>query len=183
EEARRLSRLVDDLFELARAEEGSLSLRPRPMPLHETVVGVIDRVSSRAAEKNIELRHETPPDTAVYADPERVAQILINLLDNAIRHAPKGGQIRIAATAEPAATVSGDALHGSTLSAVPHGQVRISVEDSGPGFPTEGEGDLSMLFDRFYRGEKSRNSHLGGAGLGLPIVKSLVTASGGSVWA
>lgn len=161
DESRRLGRLVDDLFVLAQAEEGRLSLRLTDINMGEAVGKVQERLRPVADEKGIEVAAAVDQGLRAIADPDRLEQILLNLLDNAIRHTPAGGKVRVsAARANPATVV-------------------VLVDDSGPGL----EGDPSHVWERFYRGDRSRNRDLGGAGLGLAIVQSLVEAHGGQVWA
>lgn len=164
EESRRLGRLVNDLFELARAEEGSLSLQLEEIDVSSVVSAAVSRILHGAKEKEIEITQEVVHDLRAFADGDRVEQVLLNLLDNAIRHTPEGGRVH---------------LEGQT----DDDRVVISVEDSGPGLGVDGDGQYDLVFERFYRREKSRNRHSGGAGLGLAIVKSLVEAMGGRVWA
>lgn len=167
EESRRLSRLVDDLFELARAEEGHLSLRPERFDLNEVIERTVDRMSVKAKKKEIRLRSSTREYMLVHADPSRVEQIMINLLDNALRHTPRDGEITI--SAEP------------KIDPVGHRHISVRVEDSGAGFDLAPGESFQTVFERFYRGEKSRNRDHGGSGMGLAIVKAIVEAGGGNV--
>ena len=97
----------------------------------------------------------------VNVDADRIAQVLDNLVSNALRYTPAGGRI----------ILSGQRVNGN---------VQLRVQDTGPGIPSQ---DLSHLFDRFYRADKSRQRHAGGAGLGLAIAKSIVQNHGGRIWA
>jgi two-component system sensor histidine kinase BaeS len=99
------------------------------------------------------------PDVNV--DPDRMAQVLDNLLGNAFRYTPAGGEIRLSASSGPSG-------------------VRLAVQDSGPGIPAV---ELPYVFERFYRGDKSRQRHEGGSGLGLAIARSIVEAHDGRIWA
>ncbi len=162
QEALLLKRLISDLRTLSLADAGQLTLHRRPVNLRELAAQVVERLQLRIEEKNIELRVNIPESiSAVSADPERLAQVLSNLIDNALRYTPDGTRIVIAARATA-------------------GEVEVSVSDDGPGIPLE---ELPNLFRRFWRAEKSRNRATGGSGLGLAIVKQLVEAHGGRVWA
>ncbi|HEX4945686.1 MAG TPA: ATP-binding protein [Blastocatellia bacterium] len=162
EEAMLLKRLIDDLQELALAEAGQLRLELVPMQVRDVVQQVVAAYASQAAEKTIALNATVPTDLpAIYADPERVGQILRNLLANALAHTPPAGRIEI----------------GARLVA---DQVEIRVANTGAGIAPE---HLPNLFERFYRADSSRTRATGGAGLGLAIVKQLVEAQGGRAWA
>ena len=160
DEARLLSRLVDDLRELAQAEAGQLNLNLRPIDVAGVVQGTIDAFSATADEQQIALSASLPPELPpVQADPERVAQVLRNLLSNALRHASPGGAICVSASSLP-------------------GQVEVSVSDTGEGIAAE---DLPHVFDRFWRSDKSRARETGGSGLGLAIARRLIEAQGGQI--
>jgi len=160
EETMLLNRLVADLQELAQAEAGQIKLVRRPTPLAGIVEQAIAMLRPRADAKGLTLSTDVAPELPlVDVDPERVGQVLRNLLNNAVAHTPYGGNITVAAR-------SGDAA------------VAVSVRDTGMGIAAE---DLPYVFDRFYRADKSRARQTGGAGLGLAIVKQLVIASGGSI--
>ncbi|KAA3644068.1 MAG: HAMP domain-containing protein [Chloroflexi bacterium] len=157
-----LNRLISDLRTLSLADAGQLNLRKHPVNLAELIDQAIERLQLRVHEKGINLRTDISADLLpVQADPERLSQVLTNLVDNALRYTYDGTQVVIAA---------GNTTEG----------IQVSVTDDGPGIPEE---ELPNLFDRFWRAEKSRNRMTGGSGLGLAIVKQLVTAHGGSVWA
>lgn len=161
EESRRLSRLVDDLFDLAQAEEGRLRLEVERLDAGEAVATIVARMQSAAGQKGIELQADSPQAMWAVADPLRFEQIMVNFLDNALRHTPQGGRVLV---------------RGSQGA---DGWVTITVEDSGPGLSNE----ALRVWERFYRGDASRNRDLGGSGLGLAIVKSLVELHGGGVFA
>jgi signal transduction histidine kinase len=184
DEALLLNRLVDDLQDLALAEAGQLRLELRQVTLHEIVEQATGALRPALAAKQLDLQIVLPaglPD--VQADPERVGQVLRNLLNNAILHTPAGGSIMLcaagAAEDEGRRTNNeGKALQSFVL--CPSSFVTVRVSDSGPGIAPE---HLANVFDRFYRADRSRARATGGAGLGLAIVKQLVEAHGGRVWA
>jgi len=160
EETTLLSRLVADLQDLSLAEAGQLHLARQPISLEEVVGQAVQIVQPHLASKNLALRVHIPPDLPrVEADQERVAQILRNLLSNAILHTASQGEINITASVI------------ETL-------VKISVRDSGVGIAPE---HLPYLFERFYRADPSRARATGGTGLGLAIVKQVVEAHGGQI--
>jgi signal transduction histidine kinase len=160
EESSLLTRLVADLQELSMAEAGQLYLARLPLALDECALKAVQMLQFQAAEKGIALCLDVPRDLpAVEADPGRVAQILRNLLTNALLHTAPGGRV--------------------TLSAVEDDQtVTVSVRDTGCGIEAQ---HLPYVFERFYRADSSRTRTTGGSGLGLAIVKQIVQAHGGSV--
>jgi len=169
EEAMLLNRLVDDLQELALAEAGQLKLVRQPVALTEIVEKVVNVFQPQATARGITVRVNLPTDLpAVNADPERVGQVLRNLLNNAVTYTPPGGEIIVTARAV-----------GSDTSATLSTGVEVSVQDTGIGIAPE---HLPYIFERFYRADRSRARATGGAGLGLAIVKQLVEAHGGRVW-
>jgi signal transduction histidine kinase len=153
-----LVRLVEDLQELALAEAGRLRLE-----CVSTSVADAAQSALRTAGLDLDprLRLDVAAELAVAADPLRLRQALVNLLTNAARHTPAGGQIRLGASAAGA-------------------EVRIEVTDSGCGLSEE---QLARAFERFYRADAARRRETGGSGLGLAIVKALVEAQHGRVWA
>jgi len=161
QEAELLSRLIDDLQELALAEAGQLRLERQPIAVDEVVETALVSLRPRLTEKGIELEtHLTPGLPEVYADAERIGQVLRNLLNNAIAYTPEGGTVAVS-------------------SRQVDGWIEVSVADTGMGIAPE---DLPYVFERFYRADKSRARGTGGAGLGLAIVKQLVEAHSGRVW-
>jgi len=162
EEARRLGRLVDDLFDLAKADEGRLEVRLERLDLAAVARRIASRFAASAGEKGVDLRLDGEKAVEVVGDPHRLEQVLFNLCDNALRHTPAGGSIRIAWRAEER-----------------EGRALVEVEDSGPGF----QGDEERVWERFYRSDRGRSREDGGSGLGLAIVKALVEAHGGGVFA
>jgi len=156
--ARRLRRLVDDLLQLSDAETGRVALRLEPVVLRDTAAGVAAMFAAEASAKGLTIANRIAPGLEVRADRDRLAQILVNLLDNAVKHTPGGGRITLDATRRPA------------------GPVEVTVADTGIGIPST---DLPRITERFYRVDKARSRELGGTGLGLAIVKHLVQAHGG----
>ena len=160
EEAILLNRLVDDLQELSLAEAGQIRLERQPVALADIVDRAVEAVRPRAEAEGVTLQVDLPEDLLVDVDPQRIGQVLRNLLDNALTHTPSGGEITVAAHAE--------------------GQwVEVGVRDTGSGIAAE---DLPYVFERFYRADKSRSRATGGAGLGLAIARQLVEAHGGRIW-
>lgn len=160
QETLRLNRLISDLRILSLAEAGQLRLEKQPVDPGALVRQVGERLRLRAEEKHINLETDVANSLPqIQADPERLTQIITNLVDNALRYIPAGSRVTVAAG--PAS-----------------GGVELLVSDTGPGIPPE---DLPHLFDRFWRAEKSRNRATGGSGLGLAIVKQLVEAHGGQI--
>ncbi|MFZ5857202.1 MAG: ATP-binding protein [Chloroflexota bacterium] len=160
EEATRLEHLVDDLRTLSLADAGELTIQPQVIPPAQLLeeVAPLYRFQTRTKNLTLDLDTASPlPDLEV--DPGRMAQVLTNILDNALRHTPEGGTITLAA-------------HGTSNG------VALSVRDSGPGISPD---DLPRIFDRFYRADEARVRHEGGSGLGLAIAKSIVLAHGGQI--
>jgi signal transduction histidine kinase len=161
-EAERMRRLVDDLRRLSQAEAKQLDLHPVPVSPGEVVRAATERMVPLFDEKGVALASTAPDDLPqVFADGDRVVQVLTNLLGNALRHTPKGGRVSVDTV------VRGDS-------------VVFGVEDTGQGIAPE---HLPHVFERFYRAEKSRSRSeaRGGSGLGLAISKALVEAMGGSM--
>jgi two-component system, OmpR family, sensor histidine kinase BaeS len=161
EEADRLVRLSRSLDALAEGDAGT-----SPPDLVELDLAVAIRMALDLALPSIEraglrLVQEVPPTLPARADPDRLAQVLANLLSNAVRYTPRDGTVTVRAERQPA-------------------DVLVSVSNSGDGIPAE---DLDRVFERFYRVEKSRDRARGGAGIGLAIVKQLVESTGGQVGA
>ncbi len=162
DEAARLARLIDDLRTLSLADAGELSLARTPVEPGALLKRSAAAYQPAAQDAGIELAVEVAPGLpAVSVDAERMAQVLGNLLDNALLHVPRGGRILLAA--RPAADGA-----------------ELRVQDDGPGIPPE---DLELVFERLYRSDASRQRDAGGSGLGLAIAKSIVEAHGGSIQA
>ncbi|MGZ3598289.1 MAG: HAMP domain-containing sensor histidine kinase [Ktedonobacterales bacterium] len=159
-EAARLRRLVDQLRQVALFEGGAQALDRAPLDLSELAGETLDVLGGEIERKLITISNDLPADLpAVYADGDRVTEILLNLLDNALRHTPQGGAIEIAGTVEGR-------------------WVRVTIGNSGPGIAPE---NRERIFERFYRLDASRSAATGGSGLGLAIVRSLVEAHGGTI--
>lgn len=160
QDVRALSHLIDDLFEMAQMDAGGLRLDLHDNAISDLISDTIESFSALAQEQNISLKGRVDPDTdPVRMDAQRVGRVLFNLVSNALRHTPSGGQIEIHAYRE-------------------NDLCRVDVSDTGEGIQPE---DLPYLFDRFYRGEKSRNRSTGGAGLGLAIARGIVEAHDGTI--
>lgn len=160
-QTRHLSRLVNDLRDLALAESHTLPLERQPTDLSILVTETIQALAPLAEEKAITLTATTGSLPAVSVDPVRIRQVLFNLLTNALRHTPAGGAVTLVGT-------------------LATGGVRLTVSDTGEGLEAE---QLAAIFDRFYRGDQSRSRETGGTGLGLAIVRAICTAHGGAVTA
>jgi signal transduction histidine kinase len=160
EETYTLERLVDDLRTLTLAEARQLHFDLRPVDLGELAERAASLFDAEAQEKRVALAVKIEAGLeCVSADPQRLAQVIGNLLSNALRYAPEGGRIEL------------------LVRRVTDG-VELCVADDGPGVP---EADLPRIFDRFWRGDKARTRATGGAGLGLAIARQLVEAQGGAL--
>jgi signal transduction histidine kinase len=162
-EIERLQKLIDDLRLLSLADAGKLPVNPQPL----APLAILERASAphqhRAAQQGVSLTLQAPGGLQdVAADEARMMQVFDNLIINALRYTPQGGQITLAAQ-----TGGEDA-------------VVLSIQDTGSGIPAQ---DLDRVFERFYRSDPSRAAENGESGLGLAIVKALVEAQGGKVWA
>ncbi|MEY4004483.1 MAG: hypothetical protein RLZZ221_579 [Verrucomicrobiota bacterium] len=158
--ANRLTHLIDDLLLLARIDSGRVELNLSAVDLRAAAADALDDAALIARAREVSLVNEVPPSLRAEADPERLRQVLANLIDNAIKYGRPGGTV----------TLRGRDAGG--------GMVEISVRDDGPGIPPEA---LSRVFERFYRVDKARSREQGGTGLGLAIVKNVVQAHGGDV--
>ena len=184
DEALLLNRLVNDLQDLALAEAGQLRLDRRPVELAPLIEQAVGALGPALAEKDLRIATELPAALPeIYADAERIGQVLRNLLANAITHTPAGGSISIAAKCLDRGWTMED---GGFATMVPCSTlyrpsfILVSVADTGPGIAPE---QLGLVFERFFRADPSRARATGGAGLGLAIVRQLVEAHGGQVWA
>jgi signal transduction histidine kinase len=165
DQSRLLNRLVDDLRTLALADAGQLTLERVDSDLGVLAARVVETYRSQAEAVGVDLRVEAPGSGSLTAqvDPTRMEQVLSNLLSNALRHSPRGGEVVIRLRREP------------------KGQRGvIEVTDNGEGIPEEA---LTLVFERFYRADRSRSRQGGGTGLGLAIARKLVEAHGGRIQA
>ncbi len=157
----RLGRLLNDLMDLSNIELGRVALKLAPTRLDEAVDAVLAIIGPKAKSGKVGLRSQLPRDLPpVPADRDRLVQILINLVDNAVKYTPEGGRVTVRVQ-EPA-----------------DGWIEVDVIDTGIGIPPS---DLPRITERFYRVDKARSRELGGTGLGLAIVKHLVFAHGGQL--
>lgn len=158
QEAQRMTGLLNELLDFARMEAGKFRIDPRAIPYAETVATAVNTFRPAMIKKRIALSLDLPPNLPwVYADPDRVIQIMSNLLSNALKFTPEGGSIRVKAFVEAPWVVT-------------------EVTDTGIGIPPEA---MPHMFERFYQTEEGKKA--GGTGLGLSITKSLVEAHGGTI--
>jgi two-component system phosphate regulon sensor histidine kinase PhoR len=158
--ASRMDKIVSDLLLLAELESPDWSLKKEPLSIPELIRSAVDVLRPMAESKRQTLQLRIPPElTSIMGDGQKIHQVILNLLHNAIHYTPEGGQISIEVRADPPG-------------------VEFSISDTGIGIPAE---DLHRIFERFYRVDKGRSRELGGTGLGLSIVKHIVEAHGGRV--
>jgi signal transduction histidine kinase len=161
-ETDRLIRLVNDLLLLSRADSAALTLRRESADVVELVRATVDRLTPQAEAKGLTVRVDARPDTPLaWIDPDRIEQVLVNLLDNAIKYSRPGASVVVA------------------VSSGPDRSALVQVRDQGIGIPAE---DLLHIGQRFYRADKARSRAEGGSGLGLAIARALVEAHGGRLW-
>jgi len=171
DESRRLLHLVEELLDLSRIESGQESMKRAPVPVGELFAHCAEVFSLRSQETGVSLEVESGDVPPVLGDFDRLEQVLGNLLDNAFRHTPAGGSVRLSARLPDgqAGTASG-------------GWVELSVADSGEGMPPE---ELAQVFDRFYKGDaalrRAQDAAGRGTGLGLAISREIVHAHGGEI--
>lgn len=158
EEIVRISKMVGDLEKLTKFESEKLVLDKESFDITELIKRLIQNFESEYLNKglNIEFKGGT---TEIYADRDKISQVIVNLLSNALKYTPEGGLVKVIMEQEA-------------------GIVRLVVKDNGPGIPKE---DLPFIFERFYRADKSRNRLTGGSGIGLAITKAIVSAHGGKI--
>jgi signal transduction histidine kinase len=155
-----LSLLIDDLFQLAQLDAGGLQLEVAANSITDLVSDTLESFSTVAARKEIELVGKVEPGVdPVWMDAQRIGRVLNNLVGNAVQYTPSRGRVEVEVTRE-------------------NNNILVRVKDTGEGIPPE---DIQLIFDRFYRGEKSRNRATGGAGLGLAIARGIVEAHGGEI--
>ncbi len=178
-----LSGLIDDLFELAQIDAGALRLELQRASLDDLISDALEGIRPQAAAKGVRLHGSVAPEVgSVLVAPQKIERVLYNLVTNAIRHTPGDGTVTITASSElrvlsAELTGSDRETQHSTLNT--QNWVVVEVADSGEGIAPE---DLPWVFERFYRGEKSRSRATGGAGLGLAIARGIVEAHGGRIW-
>ncbi|MDO8665533.1 MAG: ATP-binding protein, partial [Gemmatimonadales bacterium] len=158
--SRRMQRLIDDLLDLSRIESGAWRPEPAAIPLSAAVADAWRSLRDRPGAGTLAFTTQVDPNSAaLQVDPGALQQILLNVLDNAVRHTPAGGRIAVRARRDGP-------------------DVRLDISDTGAGIPAE---HLHRIFERFYRADPARDRERGGTGLGLAIVKHLVEAHGGHV--
>jgi signal transduction histidine kinase len=162
QQAARLSRIVDDMFTLARADAGTYPLRQMPMYLDELVEEVVKAARVVASTRGVSIDAATIPSATFTGDEELIRRLLVNLLDNAIRYTPAGSGVRV------------DLAQAS-------GGFTLSISDHGPGIPLDVQ---PHIFERFYRADAGRRRGEGsdGAGLGLALARWIAEVHGGHVW-
>jgi signal transduction histidine kinase len=189
EEVGLLTRLVDDLRLLSLADAGQLSLAIADVDAVAAAERVVRTATTRARQQGVDLRAELPmvgsdagPPLRVLADPQRLAQVLGNLVENALRYTPTGGVIvvRVRGMGDGGWGLEDQLLRPSPHPPSPIPCIVFEVADTGPGIPAD---QLSHIFERFYRTDKARARETGGSGLGLAIVQRLVEMQGGRIWA
>ena len=158
--ADRLTFLIEDLLTISRLESGQVIMNIQPTTLGDVVDAVLDDLRRKAQERSVQLRNEVPPGLRVHGDGDRLQQVVLNLVDNAIKYGKAGGNVVIGARAAE------------------EDIVEAWVSDDGAGIPP---GARDRIFERFYRADRGRSREQGGTGLGLSIVKHIVHAHGGEV--
>jgi heavy metal sensor kinase len=159
EEVERLAEIVESLFSLSRLDAGEASAEWRRFDLAELAATTAEQMSLLATDKNVAIACDSSAGVMVEGDPARLKQVIVNLLDNAIKYTGAGGRVRLSVRGE-------------------HGQAVLEVADDGIGIPPEA---LPHVFKRFFRVDTSRSREQGGAGLGLAIVKSICSAHGADI--
>ena len=155
----RLNRIVSDLLTLVNIDSGGLKLNIAEMSLNSLLEEQVKRLLPLARENGIEINLEMKDDTAILGDSAKLEQVIYNVIDNAIKYTPRGGEVEVS-------------LNRSGKKAL------IRISDTGIGIPAD---DLPHIFDRFYRVDKARSRATGGTGLGLSIVKQIVQNHGGNI--
>ncbi|RKL63424.1 HAMP domain-containing protein [Thermoanaerobacteraceae bacterium SP2] len=161
DETLRLRRMVNELLDLSQIESGHLHLKKDKISLKNLIERVVKKLTPLSQKKGIKISTEFEELPLVMADEDRIEQVMINLIDNAMRYNEGSGEIRIKARKS-------------------EGGVIVSVKDNGPGIP---EDELPFIWERFYKVDKARTRKTGGTGLGLAIVKNIIEVHGGKVWA
>src|SRR5687768_5600217 len=160
-DVRSLSALIDDLFQMAQLDAGGFPLHRTPASLNDLVSDTLESFTQLAKQQNITLEGQVESDVdPVFMDTQTIGRVLNNLISNALRHTPPEGRVSVWVRRTGP-------------------RVEVTVSDTGEGIRAE---DIPHIFERFYRGEKSRNRGTGGAGLGLAIARGIVRAHGGDIW-
>jgi len=182
-----LSGLIDDLFELAQLDAGALRLELQRASLDDLISDALEGIRPQAAAKGVQVCGSVAPGVGpVLVAPQKIERVLYNLVTNAIRHTPSDGLVTISAMPEGQRPRTKGQRPDENIPPPDPGPltpapfVLVEVADTGEGIVPE---DLPWIFDRFYRGEKSRSRATGGAGLGLAIARGIVEAHGGRIWA
>ena len=159
EEAAHLTELIKNLFELAKIDQNKFAIKKEKVIFGELVETVLARIRPALEEKNIKLSFYCPDDLIAIVDSERIQQVVLNILDNAIKYTPAGSEITMEVTQNK-------------------NEILTAISDTGEGIPKE---DVPYIFERLYRAEKSRSRSKGGSGLGLTIAKEIVELHGGDI--
>lgn len=155
----RLIHLAESLLVLARVESGKLDLNVEPLDIAALVRGLVEQLQPVAEAKGVSIHYDGPGMLPFLGDQDRLIRLFLNLLDNAVKHTPAGGDVTAEVTARP-------------------GSVEVAIKDTGPGIPPE---HLPHIFERFYRVDKARSRSEGGVGLGLAIAKHIAQLHGGDI--
>ncbi|HSF16408.1 MAG TPA: HAMP domain-containing sensor histidine kinase [Vicinamibacteria bacterium] len=159
-EARRLSHLVENVLQFSRAEREAIAVSPEAHPLEPSVLEALEQFHPFVSGKGIQIKTRFEPGVEAAFDPDALRQVLLNLLDNAMKYGPRGQEI----------VVGIESIKGGA---------RVFVEDQGPGIPRD---ERERVLERFYRLERERNSAVGGTGIGLAVVRELVSRQRGRVF-
>lgn len=157
--ADRLGRLVADLLDISRIEAGKYQMNPKAVKMAPIVRRVLEVVDAKAEAKGMSIELDVPEEVEAYVDPKALEQVLVNLVENAVKYTPEEGHVEVAA------------VPGKS-------QLRLEVRDNGPGIDPK---HRARIFERFYRVDPGRSRDMGGTGLGLSIVRHLIEAMGGQV--
>lgn len=157
----RLTLIIEDLLTISRIESGKIKLNFVKIDLHLAVARTIEDFQPRSRKKGVQMTNSVPGGLLIWADVDRLNQVLSNLLDNAIKYGRNEGSVVVEAQSNS------------------EGKIEVSVRDDGPGIPPDAVG---RIFERFYRVDKARSRDQGGTGLGLAIVKHIIHSHGGKVW-
>ncbi|MEN9933671.1 MAG: hypothetical protein RLZZ387_250 [Chloroflexota bacterium] len=188
-----VTQLVDELHELSQIESGRVALQLIPTPLAPVAARALERIRPQAERKELRISSQVPAELPLaLIDDDRVGQVLLNLLHNAVKFTGEGGDIRVGATVvrvggqprvlalAPEATSSDDLLRLVPLDHPPGEWLMLTVTDTGVGVPPQ---DLPRIFERFYKVDRARTRNSSGTGLGLAIAKHLVEGHSGRIWA